>query len=82
MCRLYMSLYGLKQTPWTWYNHLSDYLLSIGFCASKIDTSLFILYITSDIVNLLVYIDNIFLTGSNSTLLVKLILLLSSEFKV
>jgi histone deacetylase 1/2 len=39
--RLHKSLYGLKQAPRAWYIQLSDFLLSIGFRASKVDTSLF-----------------------------------------
>jgi len=43
MCRLHKCLYGLKQAPRVWYTHLSDFLLSIGFHASKVNTFLFIL---------------------------------------
>jgi len=43
VCRLHKSLYGLKQAPRAWYTRLSDFLLSIGFQASKVNTSLFIL---------------------------------------
>jgi hypothetical protein len=39
--RLHKSLYGLKQAPQAWYMRLSDFLLSIGFRASKVDTFLF-----------------------------------------
>lgn len=42
VCRLHKSLYGLKQAPRVWYNRLSGYLLSIGYYASMVDTSLFI----------------------------------------
>jgi hypothetical protein len=38
VCRLHMSLYGLKQALRAWYTRLNDFLLSIGFCASKVDT--------------------------------------------
>jgi histone deacetylase 1/2 len=43
VCRLHKSLYGLKQASRAWYHHLSVFLLTIGFHASKFDTSLFIL---------------------------------------
>lgn len=64
-CRLYKYLYDLKQAHQAWYNHLSDYLLFLGFCASKVATSLFILYVDGDVVYLLVYVHDIFLIGSN-----------------
>jgi len=82
VCRLHKSLFGLKQAPRAWYTRLNDFLLSIGFHASKVDTSLFIFSIGVDIFYLLVYVDDILLTGSNSLLLQRLVQLLSSEFKL
>jgi len=82
MCRLHKSLYGLKQAPMAWYTRLSDFLLYIGFLASKVDISLFILSDGTNIFYLLVYVDDILLTGSNSAMLHRLVQLLSSEFKL
>jgi hypothetical protein len=82
VCRLHKSLYGLKQALWVWYTRLNDFLLSIGFRTSKVDTSLFIFSVGTDICYLLVYIDNILLTGNNSLMLKRFIQLLSSEFKL
>ena len=76
------SLYGLKQAPRAWYTRLSDFMISIGFTASKVDTSLFILSIGADIFYLLVYVDDILLMGSNSVVLYRLIQLLGSDFKL
>jgi histone deacetylase 1/2 len=73
VCRLHKSLYGLKQALRAWYTRLSDFLLSIGFQASKVDTSLFILFDGSNIFYLLVYIDDILLIGSNFVILHRLI---------
>ena len=80
--RLHKSLYGLKQAPRAWYNRLSEFLLSIGFQTSKGDTSLFILSLNGALIYLLVYVDNILLTGSNLVMLHRLIMLLQSEFKL
>ena len=82
VCHLHKSLYGLKQAPRAWYTRLNNFLLSIGFRASKVDTSLFIFSVGADIYYLLVYVDDILLMGSNSLLLQRLIQLLSSEFKL
>ena len=73
VCRLHKSLYGLKQAPQEWYTCLSDFLLFIGFHASKVDTSLFILSVGADILYLLVYINDILLMGSNPIMLHHLI---------
>ena len=48
-------------------------MISIGFHASKVDTSLFILFIGADIFYLLVYVNDILLTGNNSAMLHRLI---------
>ena len=58
------------------------FLLSIDFRASKVDTFLFILSDGTNIFHLLVYVDDIMLMGSNSTMLHHLIQLLNSEFKL
>jgi hypothetical protein len=47
-----------------------------------VDTSPFILFFFGALFYLLVYVDDILLTGSNSELLHRLITLLSSEFKL
>lgn len=82
VCRLHKSLYGLKQAPRAWHTRLNDFLLSIGFHTSKVDTSLIIFSAGSDICYLLVYVDDILLTGNNLVLLQRLIRLLSLEFKL
>ena len=81
VCRFHKSLYGLKQAPRAWYNRLSKFLIFIGFQASKVDTSLFTLSLDGAMIYLLVYVDDILLTGSNSALLHRLITLLQIEFK-
>jgi hypothetical protein len=65
VCRLHKYLYGLKQTHWAWHARLSEFLLSIEFCASNVDTSLIILFVGTDMFYLLVYVNNILLTRSN-----------------
>jgi hypothetical protein len=82
VCLLHRSLYGLNQAPRAWYTRLSDFLQTIGFRASKVDTSLFVLTRNHDICYLLVHFDDILLIGNNSTLIYRLITLLSSEFKL
>ena len=66
VCKLNKSLYGLKQSPRAWHNKLSNCLLQWGFSSSKSDTSLFVLYFGSSITILLIYVDDIIVTGSDS----------------
>ena len=69
VCRLNKSLYRLKQAPRAWYSRFASYLISLGFVEAKSDTSLFILRRGSDTVYLLLYVDDIILTASSTTLL-------------
>ena len=80
VCKLTKALYGLKQAPRAWYDRLKCSLLNWGFIASKSDTSLFIFHKAGDIVVILVYVDDILVTGSNDQLVEKVIHHLSSEF--
>ncbi|PKI78797.1 hypothetical protein CRG98_000864 [Punica granatum] len=64
VCRLNRSLYGFKQAPRAWFLRLSEFLLRLGFKGSRADSSLFILRTTSYCAFLLVYVDDIILTGT------------------
>ena len=61
--RLQKPIYGLKQAPRAWFNRLSSYLLGIGFIASLVDNSLFILISRSIQIFMLIYVDDIIITG-------------------
>jgi hypothetical protein len=63
------SLYGLKQAPRAWYSHFDSHILSLGFVGAQSDTSLFIYWHGSDTSYLLLYVDNIVLTASSTSLL-------------
>ncbi|XP_017189822.3 uncharacterized mitochondrial protein AtMg00810-like [Malus domestica] len=64
VCKLRKSLYGLKQAPRAWYEAFYNAILSLGFSSSYSDTSLFIKRDTS-ITFILVYVDDIIITGSS-----------------
>lgn len=69
VCLLVKSLYGLKQAPRAWFLRLRQHLLSMGFTASGSDNSLFIHKHGAHMAYLLVYVDDIILTASSTTLL-------------
>ena len=69
VCRLRKSLYGLKQAPRAWNDRFTGFLPSLGFQASLADPSLFVQHSSHGIVILLLYVDDILLTGSHSSLL-------------
>ena len=82
VCQLNKSLYGLKQPPWAWFLKLSTYLLSLGFSASKTDTSLFFKYHNHIPYFFLIYVDIILLISLDSAGIKSLISSLSSTFSM
>ena len=82
VCLLRKSLYGLKQAPRTWFLRFQAFLLSLGFRASKSDSSLFIKHHGSSIAYLLVYVDDIILTANSPAVLSSVINSLKSEFSM
>jgi hypothetical protein len=69
VCLLNKSLYGLKQAPWAWYNWFTTYITSLRFVEAKSNTSLFVFQRGSDMVYLLLYVDDIILITSSTALL-------------
>jgi len=82
VCRVQKALYGLKQAPRAWFSRLSSKLVDLGFVASKLDTYLFICKSASFIMYVLIYVDDIIITGSNSTAIDNLLIHLETEFSV
>lgn len=80
VCRLNRSLYGLKQAARAWYSRFASFLLQLGFVEAKTDTSLFVYHRGSDMVYLLLYVDDIVLTASSTALLRRTIDALQQEF--
>jgi histone deacetylase 1/2 len=65
VCKLDKALYGLKQAPRAWYSRLSSQLISLGFVASKSDTSLFIYRKSSVTIFILIYVGDIIVASSS-----------------
>lgn len=82
VCLLHKSLYGLKQSPRAWFDKFSTYLLEFGFVCSIKDLSLFIYTKGKNIILLLLYVDDILLTGNCTDLLQKLLADLSKQFRM
>jgi histone deacetylase 1/2 len=80
VCRLHKSLYGLKQAPRAWYDCLTHALLQLGFVKSKCDPSLFIHTQKGTSTYVLIYVDDILITGSSSHLINDLIDKLHAQF--
>jgi histone deacetylase 1/2 len=82
LCKLKRSLYGLKQAPHQWFSRLAVVLIQFGFVGSKADLSLFVHTDTSSIIYILIYVDDIIITGSNVAVITNIIQQLHKEFAI
>ena len=82
VCKLLKSLYGLKQASRQWFARLTTELQQKHFTQSKNDYSLFIYKDNVDLCIVAVYVDDIILTGTNTTILNDLKLHLHTVFSI
>ncbi|KAL5741578.1 hypothetical protein ACOSP7_028310 [Xanthoceras sorbifolium] len=67
VCHLQKSLYGLKQSPRAWFGKFSQAVEKFGMMKSKSDHSVFYKQSKAGIILLVVYVDDIVITGSDAT---------------
>nr|XP_016504415.1 PREDICTED: uncharacterized mitochondrial protein AtMg00810-like [Nicotiana tabacum] len=82
VCRLRKSLYGLKQASRQWYDKLTESLYSRGFRHSTNDYSLFYKKQGESSVFVVVYVDDVILTGTNLGEIKALKTYLHNQFKI
>ncbi|GJW88262.1 ribonuclease H-like domain-containing protein, partial [Tanacetum coccineum] len=82
VCKLVKSLYGLKQAPRKWNEKLVSVLLENDFLQSKNDFSLFTKNKNGIFIALLVYVDDIVITGNNNEEIKRVKEFLSSKFQI
>ncbi|GJT75369.1 retrovirus-related pol polyprotein from transposon TNT 1-94 [Tanacetum coccineum] len=72
VCKLKKGLYGLKQSPRAWFGKFSNALIKFGLQRSAYDHSVF--YRSSDVgcILLVVYVDDIVVTGNDKSGIEKL----------
>jgi hypothetical protein len=81
VCKLKKALYGLKQAPRAWYGRIDSFLTSLGFTKSKEDSNLYFKIMNNEPVILLLYVDDLFLTGEEK-LITECKKRLASEFEM
>ena len=81
VCLLRKALYGLKQAPRAWYSHIDTYFLQMGFEKSDVDPNLYFIIRGEDTLILILYVDDLFITGAED-LIAECKLGLASEFEM
>ena len=80
ICKLNKALYGLRHAPRVWFDKLKSALYSWDFENSKCDISLFFRRTKSDIIIMLIYVDDIIIIGNSNKDVEKVIVKLSKTF--
>ena len=68
VCRLKKALYGLKQVPYAWYSRIDEYISGLGFTKTDADSNLYYLVDHSNLLVLVLYVDDPTLTKSSNKL--------------
>lgn len=82
VCRLNRSIYGLRQAPRACNQRFVEFITKQGFKQSKSDASLFIYLKNGERAYLLLYVDDIILTASSSSLRKSVVDAMKSEFPI
>ena len=76
------AIYGLYQAPQAWYNELCGFLLDFGFINLRSDTFFFIFHCSNLTILLLVYVDDIILTGTSHGFINQFVTTLANRFSL
>ena len=82
VCLLRKALYGLKQAPRAWFEKFSSTVSQLGFSSSPHDSALFIRKTTAGTVLLLLYVDEMIITGDDTSGIANLKESLSHHFEM
>ena len=65
VCHLRRALYSLKQAPRGWFAKFSSTISRLGYMANHYDSALFLHRIDKDTILLLLYVDDMIITGDD-----------------
>ena len=83
VCKLEKSLYGLKQSPRAWFGKFSATITSNGYHQCQTDDTMFVKHGAGNkIAILIVYVDDIIITGNDDEEISRLKIKLGTEFEL
>ncbi|RVW64135.1 Retrovirus-related Pol polyprotein from transposon RE1 [Vitis vinifera] len=74
--------YGLKQAPRAWYSRINEYLLNLGFVKSLSESTLYVKHNGAGILIILLYVDDLLVTGNHTSLVEKFKLEIMEVFEM
>ena len=81
VCKLEKSLYGLKQSPRAWFEKFSSTVIANGYHQCQTDDTMFVKHSAGNrTAILIVYVDDIIITGDDEDEIAKLKVKLGIEF--
>ena len=81
VCKLKKSLYGLKQSSRAWFGRFSEVVVDFGLQRCGVDHSVFYRHSSAGRILLVVYVDDIVITGDDSKGIQELKLFLQKQFQ-
>ncbi|KAM2634977.1 hypothetical protein EV1_025388 [Malus domestica] len=81
-CRLNKSIYGLKQASRSWFHKFSTAIHQAGYQQSKADYSLFTKVRDHSFTTVLIYVDDMIITGNDEEAIRDLKLFLHTHFRI
>lgn len=82
VCKLQRALYELKQLPRAWFGRFSQAMKKYGFCQSNSDHTLFLKHRRGKVTTLIVYVNDMIITGDETEEIAKLQKQLATEFEM
>lgn len=82
VCRMRKSLYGLKQSPRNWNAVIDAWMISYGFDVSEADPCLYVKRYDSEVLIVLVWVDDLIIAGNSIYLIEKFKSAISNRFKM
>ncbi|KAM2157970.1 hypothetical protein ACFX1X_041960 [Malus domestica] len=71
VCNLRKALYGLKQAPRAWYGKIAEFLTQSGYSVTPADSSLFVKANEGKLAIVLVYVDDLIITGDDEAEIIR-----------
>lgn len=82
VCKLLRTLYGMKQSPRKWFGRFTKAMLKYGFHQSNCDHTLFLKHHNGKVTALIIYVDDMIITGNDIIEIKKLEEQLAAEFEM